>query len=232
MGILASRVRAASRLLRPLAGSLALLAAFAALGVSVHVGLWRAADRALLLSLVAEAPCALVRAGHAVSHWLSAEFSVLYASGAAAVAARRRGWPAAWLLVGLLATAPVELAAKHVVEQPPPRLLETLAPRDCGPEGYGLATVDLPHVFPSGSVTRLAYFTTLAVGAAGGPHRGARAARAALVLAAAAAAGTRAVIAWHWPTDIVGGVLLGTAAAWLAARLSQCRPRSGASGTG
>jgi membrane-associated phospholipid phosphatase len=205
---------------RRLRVSLVLLAVFVMLSLTVHAGLWRTTDH-VIAGAVGHSmmSCQIIQAGFALSPWLSAELSILYAAIAAVVVgAYQRRRAAAWLLAGLIATAPVELAAKHLIDQPPPRLHITQRP-DCGPERYGMTSVVTPHVFPSGSVTRLAYFTTLAIAAVAAHVRRRLIAitiGAALLTLALAAASTRVLIGWHWPVDLLGGGLLGASMALLA----------------
>jgi membrane-associated phospholipid phosphatase len=197
--------------------ALALLVALALLAYSVHLGAWRAADLSVLQFIALATPCQARQAGWAVSPLLSAEASVVLASlVTAGYWWRTRRWAAAWLLAGLVATAPVELAAKHLAEQPVPRRVaevSRLERPECGREQYPLTIVSTPFSFPSGSTARLSYFTTLGLYAARAAGRWAPAAQGALLLGAVLVAGTRLPILWHWPTDLAGGALLGAATA-------------------
>jgi membrane-associated phospholipid phosphatase len=197
------------------AGAL-LLGAAGVLALAVHVGLWRQVDRTIT-TYAAAAPCPLLEAGFALSPWLSPEASVLGAGALAALVAwRSRRCAAAWLLVALLAAAPVELAAKHLVDQPAPRSVLSFERPDCAPERYPVPRVPTPRAFPSGFAARLGYFATLAAVAAGRLGRWAHAARPAIFVVAAGAAATRLPFGWHWPSDLLGGLLLGAGAACLA----------------
>jgi membrane-associated phospholipid phosphatase len=205
------------------AALLGLFAAFAGLTATVQLGWWRSLDVALIVPVAIGSPCTLLQAGWLLSPLFSAEVSVVLAAVlAAAVYWRTRRWSAAWLLVGLLATAPLEYASKQLVRQPVPKAtppVSTVGRPNCGKESYPLTQVATPFSYPSGSVTRLVYFGTLAGAATWSLPRGRGggsvrlAALAAIVLFVAFAAATRVVIRWHWPSDVLGGFLLGTACA-------------------
>ena len=148
---------------------------------------------------------------------------------AVGLAWRTRRVRAFWLLAGLLATAPVELVSKYVVDQPPPRTAMNLDRPECGSEGYGLTTVTLPHSYPSGSVARLAYFSTLGYVALSA-LKWRRLTRSVLVAVVLLAAATRMPIGWHWASDVLGGLLFGAGVACLAAALLR-RHTQGVPGT-
>ena len=203
--------------------SLALFGTFVALTATVHLGWWRSLDAAIIAPVAVAASCALLRAGWLLSPLFSAEVSVAVAAAVAAAGYwRSRRWTAAWLVIGLLATAPLEYASKQMVQQPVPKAtppVNTIARPDCGRESYPLSQVSTPFSYPSGSVTRLVYFGTLAGAAAWHLRRCRTAALTLLVLFVAFGAATRVVIRWHWPSDVLGGFLLGSACAYAALRL-------------
>ncbi len=221
--------------------SLVLFGLFAALTATVQFGRWRLVDAAIIVPAAVNSPCVLLQIGWTISPLFSAEVSVVVAAAVtAAVYWRTRRWAAAWLLVGLLATAPLEYASKQIVRQPVPKAtppVSAIGRPDCGKESYPLTQVATPFSYPSGSVTRLVYFGTLACAAAWRwprLHRGRMPALVAIILLVAFAAGTRVVIRWHWPSDVLGGALLGTACACAALWLlgHQARRRQSASPTG
>jgi len=209
--------------------SLVLFGLFAALTATVQFGWWRSVDVAAIVPVAVGSPCALLQTGWLLSPLFSAEVSVALATAvAAAVYWRTRRWSAAWLLVGLLATAPLEYASKQLVQQPVPKAtppVSTLARPDCGKESYPLNQVSTPFSYPSGSVTRLVYFGTLAGAAFWRLTRGRAPALTLLtlltltVLFVILGAATRVVIRWHWPSDVLGGFLLGGACACAALAL-------------
>ena len=106
---------------------------------------------------------------------------------------RRRDW---WLPLGVLAVTVVELALKQIVAQPGPV-------RDPSRSaGLPFLTLQLRGAFPSGHLARLAYLAAMWdvipswVRVSG------------VVLAVA----TTVYLAQHWPSDALGGILLGIGA--------------------
>jgi undecaprenyl-diphosphatase len=200
--------------------SLVLFGLFAGLTASVQLGWWRPLDAGVIAPVAADSPCALLRAGWLLSPLFSGEVSVVIAAAVAAVVYwRTRRWAAAWLVVGLLATAPLELVGKQVVQQPIPKAtppVSGIGRPDCGKESYPLTQVTTPFSYPSGSVTRLVYFGTLAGAAAWRLQRGRVPALTLLILVIAVGAATRVIIRWHWPSDVLGAFLLGGACACAA----------------
>jgi len=178
---------------------LATIGAFAALSAAAGAGLLRVLD-AMLLRLVQARPSSeLDFLGSALSVPGRAELSStalaalalwLYAKGSGRLGSR--------LLAALAATTVVEIATKFVVPQAP-------IPGDVGrvpdPSLFDFAT---PYPYPSGHMLR----AVLLLGAvyALWPNR---LVRVVLVLSLAGAAGARVYLGTHWPSDVLGGALLG-----------------------
>jgi len=178
---------------------LATLAAFAALSAAAGAGLLQDADSRLLRLAQARSSTALDALGSALSVPGRAELSaVAIAALALWLHARGRGRLARRLLVALAATTVVEIATKFVVPQAP-------IPGDVGrvpdPSLFDFAT---PYPYPSGHMLR----AVLLLGAvyALWPNR---LVRVVLVLSLAGAAGARVYLGTHWPSDVLGGALLG-----------------------
>ncbi len=180
---------------------LATLAAFAALSAAAGAGLLQELDTRLLQLAQARTSAALDALGTVLSVPGRAEIS---AAALAALAlwlyVRGRGRLGRRLLVALLATTLVEIAMKFVVPQAP---VPTDVLQVPDPSPIDFAT---PYPYPSGHMLR----AVLLLGAvyALWPDR---IARAAILLALAGAAGARVYLGTHWPSDVLGGALLGLA---------------------
>ena len=123
---------------------------------------------------------------------------------AAGLLLHRRARLALRLIVAFLVTGLIEIAAKLVVPQPP---LPQEAMRAPDPS---LLDVSTPYPYPSGHMLR----SVLLLGAiyALWPNRPAR---IALLCFLAASATCRVYLGAHWPSDVIGGALLGIAGlAW------------------
>jgi undecaprenyl-diphosphatase len=118
-----------------------------------------------------------------------------------AVARLRRGRSDAWVPLLIAAVVAVEIVVKMVVYQPP--LPEELSRTI---EIFPSVHVNLAGVFPSGHVAR----TALLVGVARVP-------RWVAVLAVGLMMVTRVYLAEHWPSDVLGGLVLGVLVTQVAA---------------
>ena len=216
--------------------------AFVAVLLAAALGWLRPLDRRLTRVAFADTPCAARGVSAALNIAFSGEASLLYTGIGALVLLRRRQRHLAGWLVGLvLATMLVEYACKHLPGQPSPgAFVATLARRPCAAASPGAAAARaardaLPSAaigrgayvalssMPSGYAARAALGATLLAAALGAPRpRLAALARAALAALVALLGATRVIVAWHWPSDVLGGTLLGVAAACLL--LARARP--------
>jgi membrane-associated phospholipid phosphatase len=227
--------------------------AYVALALGAALGWLRPLDRELLRVAYVGAPCGLRGASAAASILFAGEATLLYAGIAAlALVWYRRPLLAAAVVAGMLGTVPVELASKHLLDQPSPgSFIATVARGPCAPAASGpvaqsaraaqSAQAALPSAaageaayaelssLPSGYLARASYFGVLLAAALSARWPRARPPLLALLAVVLLLLGsTRVVIAWHWPSDVAAGALLGGGAACtllaLAPRLQ--RPES------
>jgi len=180
---------------------LATLLAFAALSAAAGAGLLQEVDTRLLRLAQARSSAALDELGSALSVPGRAEVS---AAALAALALwlrlKGRGRLGIRLLVALVVTTVVEIMVKFLVPQAP-------VPGEAGrvPDP-SIVDFDTPYPYPSGHMLRA--FLLLGAVVALWPNR---AARLAAGLALFGAAWARVYLGTHWPSDVVGGALLGLA---------------------
>jgi membrane-associated phospholipid phosphatase len=192
---------------------LALTVAFVALAVVVGMGLSALTDA----SIAQWARLPDGTAGNEVARSINQGSGVGIAFLAAAVglvlAAVRRRW--SWLiLLAPLATVPIEVLAKNVI---PRTMLGNISTDiQLGP----FLTIATPYTFPSGNMARVAALVFALLLHPTRPRVAAFRTMPGMVAILVAAA-ILAVTAWshlairdHWPSDVVGGLLLGTDAAF------------------
>jgi membrane-associated phospholipid phosphatase len=198
-----------------LAGAFALLVGF------VMSGLHRPLDRAVAAVLWQDVPCWGRTLGERASVVFAAEPSLLYALAMGFICLRaRRPFAGGWIIFLLLAGVGLEIAFKYNFSHPgPSAFLETLSRASCGPPGpaYPLTIVPTPSTLPSGYSIRAVYFCLLVAAMVGGRWPALRfVVWPGLVALGLVAAASRVTVGWHWPTDVLAGVLVGACAAVLA----------------
>jgi membrane-associated phospholipid phosphatase len=195
--------------------------AFVLLVLAVSFKLHPSVDRAVATVLWQDVPCWGRTVSERASVLFAAELSVLYALAFGFVCVRgHRPLAGGWILFLMLAGIGIEIAFKFYFTHPSPgAFLETLPREACGQPGsaYPFTVVPTPSTLPSGYTIRAAYFSLLLAGLIGGRWPRFRVlARIGLGAFAVVAGASRVTVGWHWPTDVVAGLLLGFAFAILA----------------
>ncbi len=197
-----------------LGGAYLVLVAFVATGL--HHGL----DQAIAAPIWQAAPCWAQQASAWASVLFAAELSLIYAL-ALAILCLFTGRPLTgfWIVFILVASVGVEVVFKVYFEQPAPsEFFATLSRplcREPGP-GYPLTIVPTPSSLPSGYSIRAAYYCLLVAALVGARWpRLRRPAWIGLTLLAVVFGASRVVVSWHWPSDVVAGLLLGAMGALL-----------------
>jgi len=194
--------------------------AYVVLVLFVATGLHHALDRAIAAPLWRDAPCWTQSLSTWASVLFAAETSLLYAL-AFAVFCLFCGRPVTgfWVVFILLATVGVEITFKYYFFQPAPsEFFATLTRAPCreGSLSYPLTIVPTPSSLPSGYAIRAAYFWLLVAALVGGRWPWLRGPAWIVGCLLALVFGvTRVTVSWHWPSDVLAGLLLGAIGALL-----------------
>jgi membrane-associated phospholipid phosphatase len=195
---------------------------FVLLVVCVAAGLHHGADRAVAAMLWQDIPCWGRDAGERISVAFAAEVSLVYALVLGAICVRAgKPMAAGWILLLLLAGIGLEISFKFYFTHPDPsNFLATVKRASCGPPGpgYPLTIVPAPSTLPSGYSIRAAYFCLLLAAMIGGRWPKLRTiAWVGLGAVALVAGASRVTVGWHWPSDVLAGLLVGACSAVLVA---------------
>ena len=194
--------------------------AFVVLVMFVATGLHHSLDQAVAGPIWVDAPCWTQVASAWASVLFAGEVSILYALILAALCLfSGRPLTGLWIVFILLASVAVELTFKTYFEQPAPsEFFASLVRPPCrepGP-GYPLTIVPTPSSLPSGYSIRAAYYCLIVAALVGARWPKLRQpAWIGLTLLAIAFGASRIVVSWHWPSDVVAGLLLGAMGALL-----------------
>jgi undecaprenyl-diphosphatase len=184
---------------------------FVAIGVLVQLRLLVGVDFFLMRLKQPLGNSSLDALAEASALLVSTEFCVVYAAVAAGLL--WRAGAGRWSLApfGFLALEFVELGLKYIVDQPPP-------PSEFYRQiYYPLTTLVIGGSFPSGHAMRSAFlfvFLTVVVGMTVRRPE-VRLIQAAAVLFCLFCAFSRVYLGYHWPSDVVAGLVLGASAGLL-----------------
>ncbi|MFN8526147.1 MAG: phosphatase PAP2 family protein [Chloroflexota bacterium] len=198
--------------------------AFVGVAGIAALGGFRAVDTAVTSAVAPAAPCLVVAASQLASLAFAAEICAVYGVVLSLVLFfRQRPVGAAAVLMLLAGTVGIELACKWLVFQPGPgAAMLGISRPDCPMIPYPLTQVPAsvaPNSLPSGFATRAAFFGALLLGLAPVTAPGTRRWLTLATVAGVSLVGaSRVVILWHWPSDILAGILLGAALGMLALR--------------
>jgi len=189
---------------------------FAVVTLAVQQGWLLPTEQAAMGWVAATRDCATIGLAARLSIFGVGETSIFLTAVAAAVCLAVRQPRAAAALLLVYASLPIELALKHWLAEPLPGLLYVI-PAACVPHaGAYIPAIGLetPHPYPSGYAIRVTYVLALAALLLAVRWRAAgRVLAAGCALALVGLLASRVVLSWHWPSDMVGGALLGLALA-------------------